>query len=139
MYDNPTQMEPLMPTQAGGLSDMATEVFQKSAALSGGLHPITARTVVALLRIINSYYSNLIEGNSTHPVDIERAMQGDYESDVTKRALQLESQAHISVQNTLFRTLSALPHVNVVDETFIVNLHRDFYEQLPVDLRFVDD
>jgi Fic family protein len=139
MYDNPAQMEPLMPSQTGVLSDMATEVLQKSAALGGGLHPITSRAVVGLLRIINSYYSNLIEGNSTHPVDIERAMQGDYEVDVTKRALQLESRAHISVQDTLFRTLSDEPHENVVDVEFILKLHYGFYELLPEDLRLIDD
>ena len=128
-----------MPSQTGILSDMATEVLQKSAALGGALHPITSRAVVGLLRIINSYYSNLIEGNSTHPVDIERAMHGEYEADVTKHALQVESQAHISVQNTLFSTLSDEPCANVVDVEFILKLHYDFYELLPNDLRFIDD
>jgi hypothetical protein len=25
-----------------------------------------------------AYYSNLIEGHNTHPIDIERALEGDY-------------------------------------------------------------
>lgn len=139
MYDNPSQMEPLMPAQYGALSDMATDVVQKSAALGGGLHPITTKAVVGLLQLINSYYSNLIEGNSTHPIDIERAMQGDYDTDVTKRNLQLESKAHISLQDALFRMLSDNPKVSVVSEEFILKLHCDFYKQLPKDFRFIDD
>jgi hypothetical protein len=31
--------------------------------------------------VVNSYYSNLIEGHITHPIDIERAMRQDYSAD----------------------------------------------------------
>ena len=47
---------------------------------------------------MNCYYSNLIEGHDTHPVDIERALQNDYSQDTRKRDLQLEARAHITVQ-----------------------------------------
>ena len=47
---------------------------------------------------MNCYYSNLIEGHNTHPVDIERALAGDYSTDPEKRDLQLEAKAHIAVQ-----------------------------------------
>ena len=47
---------------------------------------------------MNCYYSNLIEGHDTHPVDIERALKNDYSRDEKKRDLQLEAKAHIIVQ-----------------------------------------
>ena len=47
---------------------------------------------------MNCYYSNLLEGHDTHPVDIERALQNDYSRDTRKRDLQLEARAHITVQ-----------------------------------------
>ncbi|HEY3784147.1 MAG TPA: hypothetical protein VGL55_02575 [Steroidobacteraceae bacterium] len=47
---------------------------------------------------MNCYYSNLIEGHDTHPVDIERALQGDYSRDTKRGGLQLEARAHIGVQ-----------------------------------------
>jgi Fic family protein len=47
---------------------------------------------------MNCYYSNLIEGHDTHPVDIERALKNDYSADAKKRDLQLEAKAHIAVQ-----------------------------------------
>jgi Fic family protein len=47
---------------------------------------------------MNCYYSNLIEGHDTHPIDIERALNNDYSNDRRKRDLQLEAKAHITVQ-----------------------------------------
>ncbi len=43
---------------------------------------------------MNCYYSNLIEGHDTHPVDIERALRHDYSDDPRTRNLQLEAAAH---------------------------------------------
>ena len=57
------------------------------------------RTALAdLVRALNCYYSNLIEGHDTHPVDIERALKNDYSNDPRKRDLQLEAKAHMTVQ-----------------------------------------
>jgi len=95
------RMTPLLPEKADGLQDLALDVIQKSAALGNRQHPVTLDTLRELLRIINSYYSNLIEGHDTHPHDIVRAMQKDYDSEPAKRNLQLESVAHITVQRDM--------------------------------------
>ena len=52
---------------------------------------------------MNCYYSILIEGHETHPVDIERALKNDYRADSEKRNLQLEAKAHITVHRGLMR------------------------------------
>ena len=139
MYRNPSEMEPLLPRGAPDLEDMAREVVSGSSALGGQLHPVTQQAVVELLRLINSYYSNLIEGHSTHPVDIERAMRQDYSSDPAKRDLQKESLAHISCQRAIESRLREDPDLNIGDSDFISWLHRIFYEQLPGELHFVKD
>jgi len=41
---------------------------------------------------MNCYYSNLIEGHNTHPIDIERALRDDYSTDARRRNLQLEAK-----------------------------------------------
>ena len=51
-----------------------------------------------LVRAMNCYYSNLIEGHDTHPVDIERALNEEFSNDPEQRDLQLEAKAHIEVQ-----------------------------------------
>ena len=48
---------------------------------------------------MNCYYSNLIEGHDTHPVDIERALRHDYSTDPRTRNLQIEAAAHVAVQH----------------------------------------
>src|SRR6478609_11642940 len=99
LYDDPAALEPLFPTdRSGELHEIAAELLRKSARLSAALHPVTRQTVVALLRSMNSYYSNLIEGHNTHPAAIEKALRNDYSSDPALRALQLESNAHVQVQ-----------------------------------------
>ena len=74
------RMTPLMPERAEELEDFALEVIQKSAALGNRQHRVTLDTLRELLRIINSYYSNRIEGHHTHPHDIIRAMHKEHDS-----------------------------------------------------------
>lgn len=139
MYDKISHMEPLLPFGDLGLEDMAREIVGRSAALGGHLHPISQQPVIELLRLINSYYSNLIEGHSTHPVDIERAMRHDYAADPAKRDLQLESLAHINCQRKIGERLQREPDLNVASAEFICWVHKIFYNQLPDELRRVKD
>lgn len=139
MYQLPSQMEPLFPSGAPDLEDLAREIVSQSAALGGQIHPITQQSVIELLRLMNSYYSNLIEGHNTHPIDIERAMNNDYSSNPAKRHLQMESLAHINCQRALESRLLDDPNRNVAELECIAWLHRIFYDQLPDDLRRVKD
>ena len=98
----PTLMEPLLIGETsrhrGGLTDLAVELAQKSAGLRRSLPESLLASLADLVRAMNCYYSNLIEGHDTHPVDIERALKDDYSNDARKRDLQLEAKAHITVQ-----------------------------------------
>src|SRR6202140_1569271 len=82
----------------GGFADLALELSQKSAGFRRSLPPSLLASLADLVRAMNCYYSNLIEGHDTHPVDIERALKNDYSQDARKRDLQLEAKAHIAVQ-----------------------------------------
>lgn len=136
MYRNPSSMEPLMPG-AGNLPDLAVEIYSHSAGLGSRLHPISAATVGDLLRIIKSYYSNLIEGHNTHPLDIERAMKQDYSDDPAKHDLQTESLIHIEVQRAMEQRLQQEPELNPASSDFLCWLHREFYNRLPVKFKWV--
>jgi Fic family protein len=86
---------------------------------------------------MNCYYSNLIEGHDTHPVDIERALNNDYSNDPRKRDLQLEARAHITVQRWIdgggLRSGAALSAAGIRE------IHRRFCESLPDDLLWIED
>src|SRR5260370_22717289 len=82
----------------GALTDLALDLTQKSAGFRRRLPSALLVSLADLVRAMNCYYSNLIEGHDTHPVDIERALKNDYSKDAQKRDLQLEAKAHIAVQ-----------------------------------------
>lgn len=129
-------MEPLFPEDNKGLSDLATDLVARSNALAGRLHPIIQEGIGDLVRSMNCYYSNLIEGHHTHPVDIDRALAGDYSAEPEKRNLQLEARAHIDVQRKI--DFGAAPQPST-SKAFILWVHREFCEQLPEDLLVVKD
>ena len=56
----------------------AEEIVMKSAKLTGGHNKQFILAIKDLLKITNSYYSNLIESEGTHPFDIEKAMKKDF-------------------------------------------------------------
>ncbi len=131
-YTRISEMEPLMPADpAGELGDLAIEVIRKSAGISAAVHPVTRRGVVALVRRMNSYYSNLIEGHNTHPVDIDRAMREDFSKDPAKRAKQLESKAHVEVQKLIETHIVNIPETVITSMSFLCWVHKEFYERMP--------
>ncbi|MFD0387644.1 hypothetical protein ACFQ4K_07105 [Tistrella bauzanensis] len=95
-------MEPMVISEGAfrrtELVDLAVELAKKATALRSAMPPMIAMELARLVRAMNCYYSNLIEGHDTHPVDIERALKGDYSADPEKRNLQLEAEVHIAVQ-----------------------------------------
>lgn len=108
------------------LPDLVRRLDIEAAKLEGALNPITATVIEKHMRVINSYYSNLIEGNSTKPADIRRAMEGRYSQDPEKRDRQLESLAHIHVQDALTRA----PMV-IFSSEGLKWIHQQFYSHLP--------
>ena len=67
---------PLSADASVAISDAVAELSAASATLGKALHPHTAANLADLVRIMNTYYSNLIEGHHTRPRDIQaRACQ----------------------------------------------------------------
>ena len=95
-------MEPMVIAEGSkhrtALTDLSLELASRSAGFRRSLPDGIVSALATLVRAMNCYYSNLIEGHDTHPVDIERALNNDYSADAQKRNLQLEAKAHINVQ-----------------------------------------
>src|SRR3954451_14648998 len=118
------------------LTDLALELAQKSAGFRRSLPESLLASLADQVRSMNCYYSNLIEGHDTHPIDIERALKGDYSNDAKRRDLQLEAKAHIEVQQWIDR--GGLTGRAVAAHS-IREIHRRFCEALPEDLLWVED
>jgi Fic family protein len=130
------KMTPLMPTVGEDLNDIVLEIYRKSASLGGQLHPTTRRGLVEFLRLTNSYYSNLVEGHYTRPIDIERAILDDFAHDPIIRSRQMEARVHIEVQQ-IIEALIENSQIRVCSSGFIRLIHRFFYERLSEDFWIV--
>jgi Fic family protein len=133
-------MEPLLIREGsrhrGSLTDLVLDLVQKSAGFRRSLPESLLASLADLVRAMNCYYSNLIEGHDTHPVDIERALKNDYSQDAGKRDLQFEAKAHITVQEWID---SGGLKGRAVTNDGIREIHRRFCELLPEDLLWVED
>jgi Fic family protein len=128
----PGRIEPALLGEASGdLLDLLTEIPAAASALGSRLHPRTAASLAELVRVMNCYYSNLIEGHDTRPRDIERALGGDLDADEGRRNLQLEARQHIRLQREIDREFAAGTLPEPASLAFIVHLHREFYRDAP--------
>lgn len=134
------RMEPLLIAEGSrdrpALNDLALELAQRSAGFRRSLPASLVASLAELVRAMNCYYSNLIEGHDTHPVDIERALRGDYSRDARKRDLQLEAKAHIAVQAWIDGGALA---GRAYTTDGVCEIHRRFCEALPMDLLSIED
>lgn len=130
------ELEPLLP-DFDALRAPARLVISKAHDVGRHLHPATLDAITELLRTINCYYSNLIEGHDTHPVNIERALAGELSRDPTTRDLQIEARAHIEVQRRMEARLASESGLNVCSVEFLKWIHGEFYERLPDAYRLV--
>jgi Fic family protein len=135
------EMEPLVIGEGSrhraALTDLAFDLAQKSAAFAHSLPASLLTSLADLVREMNCYYSNLIEGHNTHPVDIERALKNDYSQDARKRDLQLEAKAHVAVQEWIDR--GGLTGRRAIKVESIREIHYRFCRLLPEDLLWVED
>jgi Fic family protein len=129
-------IEPLMPPSGDQtLEDLAASVIAKSSALASQLNAAVADSIGDLVRSMNCYYSNLIEGHDTSPRDIERALASDYSSDAHRRVLQFEARAHIEVQRMI--DFGEAPQVPACSLSYLQWLHHEFCSRLPEEFLWI--
>lgn len=133
--ESPGLMEPMMPEDGNRpLEDLAVDLVAKANRLASFIRPPVYEAIGDLVRSMNCYYSNLIEGHNTHPRDIERALAEDFSEEKGKRALQLEAKAHIELQKKIDEDDI---QYDVMDPEFIIWLHKEFFSKLPDEPRWI--
>ncbi|BAL22360.1 Fic family protein [Azoarcus sp. KH32C] len=138
LYDDPSQMEPLVIDSSrpvyNSLVGFAHELSEASACLDAALVPATARSLSELVSGMNCYYSNLIEGHHTLPIDIEKALF-EVKAEMEQKDLQSLAFAHIEADRwAKFQSLDkdSLP-------PFLLEVHRRFCEHLPEEMLKLKD
>lgn len=138
MYFQTSQFEPLIPSPvASALIDKAADIVKTSLGLTCAAHPAARATIRELVGSMNSYYSNRIEGQGTHPQNIERALRREFSDKPAVARLQRLALAHIEaerdLENRVFTGQSAL------SSRFLLAAHEALYCRLSEADRTTDD
>ena len=133
-------MEPMKISETschrGVLADLSVELAAHSTGFRRSLPKGVLTALANLVRSMNCYYSNLIEGHNTHPVDIERALKNEYSANAKQRNLQLEAKAHITVQQWI--DAGGLQG-RALSFDGICEIHKRFADLLPDELLWVEN
>jgi Fic family protein len=137
--ETPTRIEPCFfeGEIPASLADLTVEIQRSASALGRGLHPDTLAEAADLVRMMNCYYSNLIEGHNTRPKDIERALAGA-EIELARRPLALEARAHVVVQRLIDAMQARGPLPQPTSADFVRWIHDTFYNEMPEVFRVVE-
>lgn len=130
MYNHPSQFTPLIPSEIifNQLVDEAKEIVTQSHRLTRAAHPTSLSRIRDLVRSMNAYYSNLIEEQSTHPANINRALRKDFSDNPVVARKQRIALAHIEAEKAVEVISYARDHPFSVDA--IKACHKSFYERL---------
>jgi Fic family protein len=131
MYDAPHQFEPLLPSarMQEALLGKAHDLARTAMQLAGQC--VTPELRV-LLRAMNSYYSNRIEGEHTRPSEIEQALRKDFSRNKGLAARQRLAIAHVEAEVAIERRYvgdAGACHLYSVDA--VRELHRELFGRLP--------
>jgi Fic family protein len=111
-------------------------VEEHATHLKAGIPEQTLATLRELVRQMNSYYSNLIEGQGTHPLNIERALHNDYSHDAAIARLQRLAVAHIDAERELE---TQIPIGEALLSATACRAHQALYARLPPEDQRTDD
>jgi Fic family protein len=120
------------------LYDRELELVRHAGRLESMLHPSAAEALRIALAGIHSYYSNLIEGPSTEPIEAELAAQKMLsppvytDNDDEKHALQAIAGIEAAIE---MRLVVDDPTKSVSSIEFIRELHSSFISRLPDSMR----
>lgn len=133
LYDDPSQMEPLLPGEhrLGPALERAHDLIRKADRLAGWSPAGGLPGLRQLLRAMNSYYSNRIEGQHTLPLEIEQALRNDYAQDADKARRQRLALAHMDTESQLESRWSQGRTLQVWSDQTVCDIHHDLFARLP--------
>jgi Fic family protein len=124
--------QPLLPGERalGPLLERAA-ILTRDAHRLGALAGPLSRPLQPLLRAMNSYYTNRIEGQHTRPVDIERALARQFDASHAQARKQRLAVAHIEAEAELEQAIAGAGAVQLYAASFVSDIHAAVYRRLP--------
>src|SRR3989442_1287727 len=136
-----SQFRPLYPEARvlAPLLERAAEFVAECHRVGGQAGESVVRALRPRLRAMNSYYTNMIEGQQTRPADIERALRRDFDADAALAKKQRLAIAHMEVEEQLEQTVNELSPRDLFAPKLVGEIHRHLYGKLPKRDRMTDD
>jgi Fic family protein len=133
LYDHPAQMEPLLPSEArlAPVLERAHDLIRRADRLAGWSRTGALSGLRQLLRAMNSYYSNKIEGQHTLPLEIEQALRNDYATDADKARRQRLALAHMATELQIETLGVEWDTPQVWSAQTVCDIHQDLFARLP--------
>jgi Fic family protein len=130
MYEQPHQFEPLMPSPARQ-EPLLAKAHDLALAASGLANLRLASELRGLLRAMNSYYSNRIEGQHTRPLELQQALRKDFSADAKLAARQRLAVAHIDAEVELeARFVGVDAAATLYSPRAVQDIHRALFSRL---------
>jgi len=128
MLETPDRIEPCFLENPGAdIIDVSIRLRETASTLGKQLHPRTSASLAAVVRIMNTYYTNLIEGHATRPKEIERVLRDRISEQDPHRDLLKEAESHMRIQALIEEQYDAGTLGDPASPAFILWLHREFY------------
>jgi len=110
-------------------------LYKADAALDQTIPTSIRKSTEWLLRLVNCYYSNKIEGNPTHPKELLKTQDGTANTAPTAEVAELLK--HLEVQVKIKNNIQ--DQSLITTQAYIKSIHRDFYDGLGQEHLFIKD
>jgi len=133
MHDHISQFEPLLPSshRRDGLLEKAHHLQRLALAAKGRAHSSVMLSIAPLLRAMNSYYTNRIEGQHTLPIEIEQALRQEFAANADTRRRQRLAVAHMHTEAWAETHAAQTDWPRLFEPEVVCVLHQHLFAQLP--------
>lgn len=141
LYDQPHQFEPLLPSEAAahGLLEKAHTLLGLAHQVTGRADPSVMKALAQLLRGMNSYYTNKIEGQHTLPSQLESALKKQFSVDEDVRRKQRMALAYMDAELWAETAYAGADWRSLFSPDVVCTLHAQLFEHLPEADRIIKD
>lgn len=129
---NIAQMEPMLPQQKEleRLLCTASELREKAIKLTANPMLGLSKSLSIILRAMNSYYTNKIEGQHTLPAEIESALKNNYSNNKDTAQKQRIARAHLLTEIWGEEYVAGKNWREVYSADLIADIHYQLYSQM---------
>ena len=132
LYTEPHQMFPMLPGERrlGELRELAAVLISRAKDLPAAGEPPLGRLLRDVVRPMNAYYSNKIEGLQADPILIERALHQDFSSGPDEASRQRLALAHIETERWGEAAYPRYVPTQLFTASSVQGIHEHLYQQL---------